>query len=151
MTEFLSLVLKLPVILMFLTFFIRLMGQKELKQNTPTDLVYLVLLASIGWDMLLDSKYNVFHIFIALSVLTACIYLMEWMAWKFPTVERYLIGQPVEIIRNGKWNDELINRERLSQTELDAKLRDRGVFDVKEVKIGFLEASGELTVKRQDE
>lgn len=72
MTEFLSLVLKLPVVLIFLTFFIRLMGKKELKQNTPIDLVYLVLLVTVGWDMLLESKYTVLHIFVALSVLTAC-------------------------------------------------------------------------------
>lgn len=151
MTDFIGLILKMPVILIFLTFFIRFMGQKELSQNTPTDLVYLVLLASIGWDMLLESKYNVLHIFLAMSVLTACTYLMEWLAWKFPFIEQYIVGKPVEIIRDGKWNDEVINRERLSQTELDAKLRDRGIYNIKEVKLGILEATGELTIKQKND
>ncbi|NEU30600.1 hypothetical protein GN156_07355 [bacterium LRH843] len=66
MSEFMKLLLEMVVVVAYLIFFIRLMGRKE-KQTTPTDLMYIVLLMSISWDMVLEPQYNVLHIFVTLS------------------------------------------------------------------------------------
>lgn len=149
MGEFAEILFKLPVTLLFLIFFLRLMGRKELQQSTPIDLVFLLLLGNIASDVLFEPKYNVIHIFVAMLLLTACVYLFEWMSWRFPNVESFFVGEPKIVIRNGKWDEDVLKKERLTEKELESKLRTKGIFDVRDVEVGILEVSGELTVKKK--
>ncbi|NEU31344.1 DUF421 domain-containing protein [bacterium LRH843] len=149
MDEFTTLLLKIVVAVGYLIVFIRLMGRKETKQSTPTDLMFIFLLTSIAWDMTFEPKYSILHIFVAMSLLTVIVFVIEWVTYKFPKVQEFVIGKPIIVIFDGKWDFDVLERERFTKAELEAKLRQKGISHVHDVQIGILEVSGDLSIKRK--
>lgn len=151
MDDFTKTLLETPLAVISLFFFLRLMGNKEMRQSTPMEFSYVVLLASIAWDLVLDPAYSFPHILLLMSVLSLTIYLIDWITYKSPFLEMLFMGEPKVIIREGKVNEEVLQQERMSRQELAAKLRSKGVFEIEHIEIAYLEVDGEISVKRKKE
>lgn len=147
MLKYILFVGEILVLLLFFFFYIRLIGRKELREASPIDFAYMVLLVNVGWDMLLESQYNLIHIFFALFILTVFYMLIDWLTFRYKILEKIFIGKPMTIIENGVMNKELLKKERISDEELKAMLRQNGAFDVSEIETAILEVDGAVSVK----
>lgn len=150
MDDFLKMLLETPLAVLSLFFFLRLMGNKEMRQSTPMEFGYVVLMVSIAWDLLLEPQYSFPHMLLMMSVLSLTFYLIDWITYKSAFLEALFMGEPKEIIRAGKVNEEVLKQERMSRRELEYKLRSKGFFELENIEIAYLEVDGEITVKRKE-
>ncbi len=127
------------------------MGNKELQQSTPIEFACVVLLTNISWDLIISGQYSIPHMLLMMSVLVIVIYIIDWLTFKFSLSEKLFFGEPEIIVRNGKMDEDVMKKNRISHKELAAKLRAKSVFDIKEVEVAILEISGDLSVKKKED
>lgn len=150
MPEFLELIIKLPFGLMFFFITVRLMGKKELAQANALDYAFAVLIASIVWDMSIEG-FEIWQIAVVCAIVGTLIFLLDWITAKNIKVEKAVIGEPILLIKDGNVIEEALEEERLSISELNARLRVLGVFDIKEVAVAYLEVSGQISILKKED
>ncbi|HWK21791.1 MAG TPA: YetF domain-containing protein [Ureibacillus sp.] len=147
MEQYISIAIKLLVSLISLVVVIRIIGQKELAQTTPIDLVFLMMLAEIVGGMVQEKKFNVGHIIFTVVFWGVFIWLAEKLSQR-KKLERWIDGKPEILIQNGTVNARLMKKEHLTMQELETELRKQGVFNLKDVRLGILEIDGSISVLR---
>ncbi|HEX6923555.1 MAG TPA: YetF domain-containing protein, partial [Bacillales bacterium] len=69
-------------------------------------------------------------------------YLQIWMPW----LRKWLFGVPSVIIRNGQIDVEELKRSRMTQDQLEMRLRQLQVGNILDVKSAVLEPSGQMSI-----
>lgn len=141
---------KFLVALICIVVIIRIIGQKELSQTTPIDLVFMIILADIVGGMISDNHFNITHIIFIVILWGLFMAGAEKLTQK-KNFERWIEGKPEIIIKNGAVNARLMKKEHLTMQELNTQLRKQGIFNIKEVKLGILEIDGSISVDRSKE
>ena len=137
---------KLLVALICIVVVVRLIGQKELSQTTPIDLVFMILLADIVGGMIHGKGFKIPHVVFIVAIWGLYMWGAEKLTRK-KSFERWIDGVPEIIIKNGAVNEKLMKKEHLSMQELKTQLRKQGVFNIKDVRLGILEIDGSISVK----
>jgi len=78
-------------------------------------------------------------------------YVLDWVAFRWPWLERRLQPRPLPLIRDGHVLRENMESEDLTDEELLAQLRMNGIEDVSKVKIAFIESEGTISVIPEEE
>ena len=73
-------------------------------------------------------------------------YLLDLLAYRWSWLRRLLEPEPSLIVQDGQPVRKNLERERISDDELAAQLREQGIDDVKNVKVAFIEAEGTVSV-----
>lgn len=145
--KFTHLLIEFPIVLLLMLGLFRLMGNKEFQQSTPLDFAFVVLLASITWDMTLTPDFNLWQTFLMMVILCIIIYAFDWFTTKSRKAEKLIVGEPMVLVRYGQINEPMLKKARISKAELKARLRLKGIFSLEEVEICYLEFNGEISVK----
>ncbi|MFP5109669.1 DUF421 domain-containing protein [Neobacillus sp. C211] len=128
---------------------IRLTGKKELASASPLDVVYSVGLGDLIVDGAYDDKVTILKIAISIVFWTVFIYGLDFLARQFKWFGKQVKGNAEVLIMEGKILREVRDRHRLSQDEVESLLRQKDVFDIKEVKLGVLEPNGSLSILKK--
>lgn len=150
MELYVSVAMKFLVALVCIVVIVRIIGQKELSQTTPIDLVFMIILADIVGGMVSDDRFNLTHIIFIVVIWGLSMWGAEKLTQK-KAFERWIDGKPEIIIKNGIVNSRLMKKEHLTMQELNTQLRKKGVFNIEEVRLGILEIDGSISVKRYEE
>ena len=73
-------------------------------------------------------------------------YAVEWLAHRFPAWERLLHPPPLLLIENGKLLRKNMRAELITEAELMAQLREKGLEDLTKVKRACMEADGMISI-----
>ena len=73
-------------------------------------------------------------------------YALDRLSNRWPWLERLLEPAPVPLVRDGEPIRENMDREGVSQEELQGQLRESGVDDVSRVRSAILESNGSVSV-----
>lgn len=150
MEMYVNVAIKFLVALLCIVIVIRFIGQKELSQTAPIDLVFMIILADIVGGMVSDKRHNITHIIFIVVIWGLSMWGAEKLTQK-KNFERWMDGKPEIIIKNGTVNSRLMKKEHLTMQELNTQLRKQGIFNIKEVSLGILEIDGNISVKRTEE
>jgi uncharacterized membrane protein YcaP (DUF421 family) len=77
--------------------------------------------------------------------------LLDWLAFRFPRMQRLLEPAPLLVVDRGRILWRHMRIELISREELEAKLRENGVDDVSEVEKAYVEPDGHLSVLKRRE
>ena len=72
---------------------------------------------------------------------------MSWLARKNMVLRRFLSGEPIMLIAQGKIQWQGLKRARMNINELLSNLRYGGYFDIAEIDYAVLEPTGKLSVQ----
>ncbi|MDO8691974.1 MAG: DUF421 domain-containing protein [Dehalococcoidia bacterium] len=128
----------------------RLMGKRELGQMTPFDLVLILLIANavqnamVGPDNSLAGGLLSAIVLLAANAVTARVRAMS------PRAERLLEGQPALLVHDGKFVQENLHHEGISEDEILMAMREHGIDDPAEVKLAVLEVDGSISIVPKD-
>ncbi|MDN4492033.1 DUF421 domain-containing protein [Ureibacillus aquaedulcis] len=145
MEMYMGVAIKFIVAVVCIVIILRIIGQKELSQTTPIDLIFIVLLVDIVGGMIHEKDFKFTHILFMVAVWGLLIWGAEKLTKK-KTFERLIDGKPEIIIENGSVNSQLMKKENLTMQELNTQLRKKGVFNIEEVRVGILEIDGSISV-----
>lgn len=133
----------------FLYFFILAMlrwsGKRSLGNMAPFDFV-VIIMAGEAAALALEEQKNVLYAVVPIAVLAGLEVLVALLNMKSRAVERVTQGMSTVLVQGGRINYPALAKERLTEVDLKALLRDKDVDDLSTVQEARLEPTGRLTV-----
>ena len=133
-------------IYIFLAFFMRLSGKRQVGQLQLGELVTALLLSELAAFPIADRSVPLLHGLIPVMIITLLEIAGACLCALFPKFKKATLGSPAVLIANGKLNQEILFKNRISPDELMAQLRLKGVSELADVDYAILEQNGQLSV-----
>jgi len=116
-----------------------------------TDLLVIVLIADAAQNAMASEYKSVPDGLLLVATIVFWSYVLDWLAYQFPTFRRLIHPPPLELIRDGKVNRRNMRKELITIDELNAQLREQGIEDLKQVRKACMEGDGRISVVSDDE
>lgn len=130
---------------------LRLAGRRTVAQMSAFDVVVTVAIGSTIASTVVPTNAAVSDGLAALGVLLLCQVVVAAVRQRFASTRRILDFEPLRVFSNGKWD---LRRSptsaQLTEDELFAMLRQKGIFDLGDVRVVVLEPTGKLSVASDD-
>lgn len=143
-------ILRALIVYVFLTVLLRITGRRQIGQLAPFDLVLLLVLSNALQNSMNGGDNSVIGGVISAVSLVAVNWLVGYVAYRNKRLARVIEGRPEVLIHNGHVYRDVMARERLTQSELDAALRQSGCASVEDVHFAMLENNGQISVRMRD-
>ncbi|MDI3256857.1 MAG: DUF421 domain-containing protein [Kyrpidia sp.] len=139
------------VIFFVLLVFTKILGKREISQLSFIDFVSAITMGDIAANLSYNLEGEMAKGFSSLMVWVFLPFLLSYLALHFKWMRRFLNGNAVVVIRQGKVMEDNLRKVRYSIDDLMQQLRQRNVFHVADVEFAVLEASGQLTVLKKSD
>lgn len=125
---------------------LRASGKRTLSKMNAFDLVVTVALGSTLATVLLNVTVPLAEGVLALALLVYLQFAITWLSVRSPRFRNLIKGEPTLLVHDGQYLHSALVRQRVTQEEIDAALRDSGKSDLAQVKSVVLETDGSMTV-----
>lgn len=130
---------------------VRLMGKREIGQLQPADLVITILISELAVMPINETDIPFYHSVAAILLLVALEIIMSVFTLKLSKLRHLIQGNSLLVINDGKIDQKILKKMRLTVDDLIEGLRLKDVFDISEVEYAYVETNGQLSVKLKDE
>ena len=125
---------------------LRLTGKRQIGELEPNELVLTMLLSDLAAVPMQDFGIPLINGVLPIVTILCLSVLMSLLSLRSVRFRTLVCGEPTVIIRHGEWQQEAMERSRLTVDELLEELRCQGVSDLAAVKYAVLETGGQLSV-----
>ena len=129
---------------------LRVFGKREVGQFTLFDLVFVLLVANAVQPAMTGPDASLFGgVIIVFSLLTA-----NWAVGKLddiPAFHRLVTPAPTLLLKDGKLIEKAMEKEGITQDEVEMAMREHGLDDLALVKEAVLESDGSISIFGKDE
>jgi uncharacterized membrane protein YcaP (DUF421 family) len=73
-------------------------------------------------------------------------YAFNWLGFKFPSLQRLFQPAAKVIVKDGQMQEDVMQKELITEEELKGKLRRQGADDIAKVRAAFIESDGQISV-----
>lgn len=142
----------LRVTISFLVLFLlaRLMGRKEIGQMTFFNWTTAIGIGSIAGNLAVNESTLIKDGVIALIVWTLFTIILDMIDLKSKQGRMVTTGEPLIVIKAGRIMEAALKISRIDMDELQALLRQKDIFSLKDVDYAILETNGELSVLKKE-
>jgi uncharacterized membrane protein YcaP (DUF421 family) len=130
---------------------IRLFGKNQLSQLNAGDVVLLLLISNAVQNAMVGENTSLQGGLIAALVLFIANFIVKRLMFSNKKFSSFLEDDPVILIKDGKVEQEALDKVKISRDELDEAVREHGVNGIKNVKLSVLEVDGNISVISEDE
>lgn len=138
-----SLFLKILSLYLITIAIMRLMGKSTIIQMTPYDLVAIIIVGTIASEPLISTEYK--PTLLALAILAGLHILFSFLTLN-QVGNRFFLGEPTLLIKNGQILEDNLEKSRLSVAQLLSILRSKGYPNIADVEYAMLEPIGEVSI-----
>ena len=124
----------------------RLVLKRQAGALSLTDLLVVVLIADAAQNAMATDYHSISDGIVLVSTLVFWNYMLEWLGYYFPWLERIIHPPPLPLIRNGRLVRRNMQQELISEEEIMSKLREKGIDAVEKVKEANLEGDGKISI-----
>lgn len=134
--------------LMFLGIFIlmRVILKRQTGAVSTSDLLLITLLADASQNGMAGEYKSLSDGMLLVGTIIGWSYTLDWLAFRFPALERLIEPSPIELIRDGKLLRRNMRKEMVTEAELLSHLRQEGIEDPSKVKTACIESDGHISV-----
>ena len=125
---------------------LRASGKRGVKQLSVYELVLIIGLGSAAGDPMFYEDVGIIPALTVFFVIISLYRLTTWLSGKNKKFEAMLEGTPVCLIDKGRFSIENFKKEDLAQDEFFSELRQQNVEHLGQVRIGYIEPTGELSL-----
>ena len=150
--EFL-LILAIRTALIFLVLLVglRLLGKRQIGQMNIYDLAMIMALANAVQNAMTSGSGNLSVGIVSAGTLILLGRVLTALFIRSPRLEERLVGTPTVIIDEGRLVPEHMRRERVTEEQIQAALRQHGLTKPSQVKLAVLEVDGTLSIVPREE
>lgn len=130
---------------------IRLFGKNQLSQLNAGDVVLLLLISNAVQNAMVGENTSLQGGLIAALVLFIANFIVKRLMFSNRKFSSFLEDDPVVLVKDGKVDQEALNKVKITRDELDEAVREHGVDGIKKVKLSVLEVDGNISVISEDE
>ena len=145
----LELFVRASVIYWFLFLSFRIILRRDVGAIGIADVLLVVLIADAAQNAMASDYRSISDGLALVGTIIGWNVLIDWLAYRFPLVRR--LAQPPELllVRDGTILRRNLRRELMTIDDLLAKLREKGVEDIGEVKSARMEGDGAISVVKR--
>jgi uncharacterized membrane protein YcaP (DUF421 family) len=125
---------------------LRLSGKRTLAKMNAFDFVVTVALGSALSTILLSPDIALAEGVAAIALLCGAQYVVAWLSTRTVLVRRMVKSRSVLVLRDGRFIDAALRRERLTPSEVRQAIRAGGNGAVEDIAAVVLETDGTLSV-----
>ncbi|NML57138.1 DUF421 domain-containing protein [Chryseobacterium cheonjiense] len=151
MNPILDVVVRSLCVYLFMVIAIRLFGKNQLSQLNAGDVVLLLLISNAVQNAMVGENTSLQGGLIAALVLFIANFIVKRLMFSNKKFSSFLEDDPVILIKDGKVEQEALDKVKISRDELDEAVREHGVNGIKNVKLSVLEVDGNISVISEDE
>jgi uncharacterized membrane protein YcaP (DUF421 family) len=126
--------------------FLRISGKRTLSKLNAFDLVVTVALGSTLATILLNKNVAITEGLLALLLLIVFQYIITWSSVRSEKVGKAVKSTPSVLFYKGEFRAEEMKKERVTNEEIIAAARKKGVEKMEQVRVVFLETDGSLSI-----
>lgn len=141
-----QMVLRGTLVYWFLLLVFRFVLRRDLGSMGVADLLFVVLVADASSNAMQGEYRTVGDGLVLLATLVAWNFGLDWASYHSPAISRFLETQPLVLIKHGRLDRRIMQREMLTRDEVLAQLREQGIDDLSEVRVARIESDGKLSV-----
>ena len=125
---------------------LRVSGKRTLSKMNAFDFVFVVAVGSVFAGTIVEKDVTLIEGLVAMTTLVAFQTLLAHIAARSRKFERLINGEPTLLFSHGEFLRGAMRKERITEEEVRAAIRDQGVTSVEDVDAVVLENDGSLTV-----
>ncbi|MCB2288565.1 DUF421 domain-containing protein [Clostridium sp. CS001] len=148
--EYLQIILSSIIVYLFIIVAIRLFGKKELSQLSVMDLVFILLISNSVQNAMVGPNSTLMGGLVAASALFVINYIFKQFLYRFPKFSKFVQGEPLMLVYNGKLNHKNIAKSKITVDEIMEVIREHGVSQIEDVNLAILEVDGNISVLSND-
>ncbi len=126
----------------------RIMGRKEISQITFFNFVSAIAIGSIAASLVTINNFKIIHGVLALIGWSVFTLAMDFIDLKSKKARKITTGDPIIVIKEGKIVESALQKSRLDLDSLNAMLRQKDIFSVKDVDYAIFETNGKISVMK---
>jgi uncharacterized membrane protein YcaP (DUF421 family) len=130
---------------------LRVFGKRTLAQFNAFDFIVTVALGSTLASALLTKDVTLADGVTAFAMLMLLQFAVTWLCLRVPLVDRVVKSEPRLLFYADRFIDEALARERVTQGEVIAAVRDQGIASLDQVEAVVMETAGKLSVIRKSD
>jgi len=138
-------VLRPVLVYAFLVVGLRLAGKRELAQLNPFDLVVLLTLSNTVQNAIIGDDNSVTGGLVGAAALLLVNYVVVRFLYRHETLDRFVEGEPDALIEDGKIRMDRLERELITQAELETAAHKQGFDSLADIRRAVLEPGGSIT------
>lgn len=151
MNPILDVVVRSVCVYLFMVIAIRLFGKNQLSQLNAGDVVLLLLISNAVQNAMVGENTSLEGGLVAALVLFVANFIVKRLMFSNRKFESFMEEDPVVLIKDGKVDENALNKVKISKDELEEAVREHGVDGIKKVKLSILEVDGNISVISEDE
>ena len=128
---------------------LRVAGKRTLSKMNAFDLVVTVALGSTLATVLLSKDVALADGLLAFGLLIGFQFSITWLSVRSPAVSRLVKASPALLVYRGEYQHATMKAERITESEVLASLRERGIASLAEAAAVVLENDGTLNALAQ--
>jgi uncharacterized membrane protein YcaP (DUF421 family) len=125
---------------------LRISGKRTLSKFNVFDFVFVVAVGSVFASTIIAKDVTLVEGIASLATLIGIQLVLAEVAARLPWAERIINGDPTLLLSRGKFIPRALKRERVTEEEVRAAIRAKGVNRVEDVDAVILENDGSLSV-----
>lgn len=125
---------------------VRIMGKRQVGQLQPSELVITILLSEVAAMPLENSNIPLITAVIGIFMLVSFEIITSVLSMKSNNFRKIIQGNCVIIIKDGVIDQKELKQLRFTIDDVMEALRQKDVFDIKEVQYAIAETNGSLSI-----
>jgi uncharacterized membrane protein YcaP (DUF421 family) len=130
---------------------LRVVGKRELAQLNPLDLVVILSLSNTVQNAIIGNDTSLIGGLVGAAALLGINALFAYLKFRNKTAEELLEGKPVKIIEQGKLNEREMQKELMTESDIDIIAHENGLDDRHDIDRLLLDPNGTFLVEGKDE
>ncbi|WP_312901004.1 DUF421 domain-containing protein [Chryseobacterium taichungense] len=151
MNSILDVVVRSLCVYLFMVVAIRLFGKNQLSQLNAGDVVLLLLISNAVQNAMVGENTSLEGGLVAALVLFIANFIVKRLMFSNKKFSSFLEDNPVILVKDGKVDQDALDRVKISKDELEEAIREHGVDSIDKVKLSILEVDGNISVVSEDE
>jgi len=145
-TFFLEILIRTPIIFLAVVLVLRLTGKRGIQQLSIFEMVMIITLGSAAGDSMFYEDVGMLHALAVFVIILLLYRLVIYFLTKSPKAEKFLEGEPLYLIRGGKFCLKELNNDDLGSDEFFGELRQRNIEHLGQIKYAILEDNGKISL-----
>ena len=141
-----AIIIRTVTIYAILVITMRLMGKRQIGEMQLSELVVTLMLSEIAAIPIVEEKYSLLDAIVPVVLLVALEIAISFFVTKSSRLKRIIDGRPSVVIKDGKIRMEELRRLRITLDELLSEMRQKDIFDLRDVEYALIENNGKLSV-----
>ncbi len=143
--------LRATAVYFILAVIMRIIPKRHAGSVSPNDLIALVIIGGLMADAIAIGSESTPGLLLMVATVFFWDYIFNLLEKHFSWFRRIAQDTPTLLIRNGRILKENLDKELMTQDELDAYLRMEGILDISKVKLAMLEVDGHVSIVKKED